>query len=63
MHEYLSSGMNGLNMGVGGFTQVNNGGNFQELINSSQKVSVPQGMIQRGMRGGTGNIQLINPNT
>ena len=56
MHEYLSSGMNGLNMGVGGFTQVNNGGNFQELINSSQKVSVPQGMMQRGMRGGAGNI-------
>ena len=56
--------MNGLNMDVGGFTQVstNNTGNFQELINSSQKVSVPQGMIQRGIRGGPGNIKLINTN-
>ena len=55
--------MNGLNMGVGGFTQVPNGGNFQELINSSQKVSVPQGMMQRGARGGPGHVQVINTNT
>lgn len=45
MHEYLASGIEGINVGVGGFSQANPA-NFQDLINSSQKVSVPQNMIQ-----------------
>lgn len=43
MHEYIQSGINGLNMGVGGFSQINpmsQQNAFQDLINSSQKVSV-----------------------
>lgn len=45
MHEYLASGIDGINVGVGGFSQ-GNPANFQDIINSSQKVSVPQNMIQ-----------------
>jgi hypothetical protein len=42
MHEYISSGINGLNMGVGGFTATH----FSDLINSNQKVSPPQMAIE-----------------
>jgi hypothetical protein len=52
MHEFISSGINGLNMGVGGFTATH----FSDLINSSQKVSAPQIPVEskeraKGSRG------------
>jgi hypothetical protein len=42
MHEFISSGINGLNMGVGGFTATH----FTDLINKNQKLGQTQNAIE-----------------
>lgn len=56
MHEYISSGMNGLNMGVGGFTATH----FSDIINSSQKVQASQvaSQAQQRPKGSRGSQRM-----